>query len=58
MTTEELANLVINSSPNDFQKMSDDDLKELKEFLQEKAVEVNWHLRGRARAKRASNSKL
>lgn len=59
MTTEELANCLINSSTKDLQNMSSDELKTLREFLQTKTTEISWILKGRAIAKqRFSNSQL
>lgn len=52
MTTNELANLLINSSTKDLQSMSNEELKELREFLETKSTEISWILKGRAMAKR------
>lgn len=56
MTTEELATLLINSSPKDLSAMSSEELKELREFLDTKSNEISWILKGRAKAKRFANS--
>ena len=58
MTTEELANYLINSSTKDLQSMSSEELKELREFMQTKTAEIGWILKGRAiaRAKQLSES--
>lgn len=52
MTTEELANHLTNSSTKDLQKLSNEELKELKDFLTLKSNEISWILKGRALAKR------
>ena len=51
MTTQELANRLINSNTNDLQNMPNDDLKELRDFLNTKSNEISWILKGRAKAK-------
>ena len=56
MTTSELANRLINSSPKDLSAMTNEELKELREFLDTKSTEISWILKGRAKA-RANFSK-
>lgn len=56
MTTFELANKLINSSTKNFQSMSNEELKEIREFMLTKTNEINWILKGRAIA-RAKHSK-
>ena len=51
MTTEELANRLINSSPKDLSSMTNEELKDLREFLETKSTEISWILKGRAKAR-------
>ena len=51
MTAQELTNRLSNSSTKDLQNMSNDDLKELRGFLDTKSNEISWILKGRAKAK-------
>ena len=56
MTTEELTARLLNSSHQDLQAISSEELKELREFLNLKSNEISWILKGRAHAKRFANS--
>ena len=55
MTTQELTTRLINSSPKDLAAMSNEELKELREFLDTKSKEIGWIQKGRAKAKRFAN---
>ena len=55
MTTEELNNHLINSGFLALSLLPNEDLKEIREFLNNKTNEINWILKSRARAKRFAN---